>query len=617
MPREYKRDPRAKPCRRVSEEVYKKAIEEVQNGVSLRVAAAKYKIDYTVLCRRKNKEERGEKCLSKGGQTVLSAEVELQIVNRLVQCSEWGQPLDLYDLRVIVKNYLDKIGRRVERFQNNMPGMEFALGFVKRHKERLSMRFCQNIKRSRAGITTEHVRAYFENLRNSIDGVSPSNIVNYDETNLTDDPGRKRVISKRGMKYPERVMNHSKSATSLMFAAAADGTILPPFVVYRAKHMYETWKIGGPIGARFSSTPSGWFDINCFMDWIVTIAIPYFRNLPGKKVLIGDNLSSHISLEAVEKCEEHNISFVFLPANSSHMSQPLDVAFFRPFKKAWRKILTDWKKGPGRRESSIPKTAFPHLLKLLLEAIKPNAAKNVRSGFRKCGIVPINPDEILSRLPSDSQVPENDAEALTDSVVDILRELRYENLPKPRQQRKKVNVLPGRSVAGTDFNETKCSDSNDIENISLHSAPEEDTMKDHIMEDDEESLPDFSQGPSSTSSVNEHLCPIECFVTKNGKTFEGVFPVTIQSIKIDDWILVQFFSQKYIGRVQSIDENYTANFLRVMPSMKRPPNKTFFVYPDIPDLTEFSFDQIIGKVKDPEKGRRGILIFQVDATKWK
>lgn len=113
--------------------------------------------------------------------------------------------------------------------------------------------------------------------------------------------------------------------------------------------MYETWKIGGPIGARFSSTSSGWFDSNCFMDWIVTIAIPYFRNLPGKKVLIGDNLSSHISLEAVEKCEEHNnISFIFLPANSSHMSQPLDVAFFRPFKEAWRKILTDWKKGPGR-----------------------------------------------------------------------------------------------------------------------------------------------------------------------------------------------------------------------------------------------------------------------------
>lgn len=65
---------------------------------------------------------------------MLSKEVEIQIVNRLVQCSEWGQPSDLYDLRAIVKHYLYKIGRRVDRFQNNMPGMEFALGFIKRHE---------------------------------------------------------------------------------------------------------------------------------------------------------------------------------------------------------------------------------------------------------------------------------------------------------------------------------------------------------------------------------------------------------------------------------------------------------------------------------------------------
>lgn len=74
-------------------------------------------------------------------------------------------------------------------------------------------------------------------------------------------------------------------------------------------------------------------------------------------------------------------------------------------------------------------------------------AKNVRSGFRKCGIVLINPDEILSRLPSRSQVPKDNAEALTDSVTDILKASRYENISKPRQRRKKVKVLPGQSVA--------------------------------------------------------------------------------------------------------------------------------------------------------------------------
>ncbi|KAK3764882.1 hypothetical protein RRG08_025404 [Elysia crispata] len=52
----------------------------------------------------------------------------------------------------------------------------------------------------------------------SIDGVPPQNIVNYNETNLTDDPGRKRLIFKRGIRYPERIMHSTKTSASLMLA---------------------------------------------------------------------------------------------------------------------------------------------------------------------------------------------------------------------------------------------------------------------------------------------------------------------------------------------------------------------------------------------------------------
>ena len=64
-------------------------------------------------------------------------------------------------------------------------------------------------------------------------------------------------------------------------------------------------------------------------------------------MLILDNLSSHLSASIVEKFEENEIAFCFLPANSTHLLQPLDVAFFSPPKKAWRTILENWKKGPG------------------------------------------------------------------------------------------------------------------------------------------------------------------------------------------------------------------------------------------------------------------------------
>jgi len=153
-------------------------------------------------------------------------------------------------------------------------------------------------------------------------------------------------------------MNHSKSATSLMYAGCADGTLLPPYVVYKATNLYDTWTIGGPSKARYNRSKSGWFDLTCFSDCFNKILLPYAKKLNGRKVLIGDNLSSHLSEEVIGACEENNIAFVFLPANSTHLCQPLDVSFFGPMKAAWRPILQQWKKGPGRKPSSTGTMMF-------------------------------------------------------------------------------------------------------------------------------------------------------------------------------------------------------------------------------------------------------------------
>ena len=154
--------------------------------------------------------------------------------------------------------------------------------------------------------------------------------MNYDETNLQDDPGKNKVISKRGIKYPKRVMDFSKSSVSVMFAGCADGTLLPSYVCYKAAHLYESWTVGGPPGTRYNRSASGWFELQTVEDWFETIALPYFLRLQRKKVLSGDNFSSHSSVEIIRKCEQNNILFVFLPPLSIHILQPLDVSFFVP-----------------------------------------------------------------------------------------------------------------------------------------------------------------------------------------------------------------------------------------------------------------------------------------------
>lgn len=116
---------------------------------------------------------------------------------------------------------------------------------------------------------------------------------------------------------------------------------------------------------------SGWFDNVCFTDWFQTIIVPYCRRTSGVKVLLGDNLSSHFTSDVLNLCPE--IKFKCLPANSTHLMQPLDVAFYAPLKKYCRMILLEWKKKDGRYIPALRKDYFPKLLSKLHEKLEMNA----------------------------------------------------------------------------------------------------------------------------------------------------------------------------------------------------------------------------------------------------
>ena len=83
-------------------------------------------------------------------------------------------------------------------------------------------------------------------MEKSLNGVPPENIINYDETSLTNDPGRWQMIFKRGAHYPESILNGTKASTSLMLAGTASGEVLPVYVIYKSDHLWNIWVEGGP-----------------------------------------------------------------------------------------------------------------------------------------------------------------------------------------------------------------------------------------------------------------------------------------------------------------------------------------------------------------------------------
>ena len=264
MPRVYTRKVGSRRYQDYTTELLNTALAELKRGKSIHSVSKRYRIPYSTL----HNKIKGRHSKAVGAPPRLSLECEREIVIMLEALTEWLVPVNFDEITFLVKTYLDKRQLRDKIFRNNKPGRDWLIMFMKRHN--LRARIADNVRRSRVTtITRENINSYFDYLERELHGLPPTNIFNYDETNISDDPGSKTVIVSRGRRRVQRIMEHSKQSTSVMFSGNAAGEYLPPMVVYKNASCitYTGWTLGGPNGAIYDATESGWFDSRTFCKW--------------------------------------------------------------------------------------------------------------------------------------------------------------------------------------------------------------------------------------------------------------------------------------------------------------------------------------------------------------
>ena len=97
--------------------------------MTAREAGRKYGIPRATL----NRKLKGQNNLH-GYRTALSKEEEIQICEYIALMAEWGFPMLKAELRHFVKGYIERKGITVSAFVKNLPGNDWAEGFLKRHK---------------------------------------------------------------------------------------------------------------------------------------------------------------------------------------------------------------------------------------------------------------------------------------------------------------------------------------------------------------------------------------------------------------------------------------------------------------------------------------------------
>ena len=233
--------------------------------------------------------------------------------------------------------------------------------------------------------------------------VPPGNIFNYDETNIQDE-------------------------------------IVPPMIVYKVLNEYTSWTEGGPPGAVYENTKSGWFDSETFEHWFFQVFLPFSERKEGENNLFGDNLASHFNENVVQLAKSHNIYFIMLPQNATHLMQPLDVAVFSSVKRSWRSVLDEWK---VRTEGSFDKRYFRMLLSRLWNTALGTMKANMISGFRATGLYPMARAVPLSKLPQGQTTEEASIDAMDETLIELLKKNRGHAKEKRPRGRKIPRTKPG------------------------------------------------------------------------------------------------------------------------------------------------------------------------------
>ncbi|CAH1974245.1 unnamed protein product [Acanthoscelides obtectus] len=111
----------------------------------------------------------------------------------------------------------------------------------------------------------------------------------------------------------------------------------------------------------------------------------------------------------------------------------------------WMHIITDYKLSAANK--TIPKSDFPHLLKLVTDLLLESEKDNLISGFEKAGTYPLNRMKILERIPSNDNIDPCVQTNVSAAVIELLEERRFSGPAEQTTREKKLNITTGKSIS--------------------------------------------------------------------------------------------------------------------------------------------------------------------------
>jgi hypothetical protein len=236
---------------------------------------------------------------------------------------------------------------------------------------------------------------------------------------------------------PKMIQQGNREWATTIQGINAMGWAIPPFLIFKAKHHLSAWykEANLPHDWVVGVSDNGWTTNELGLAWLKHFDTHTKRRVVGShRLLIIDGHESHDSLEFQQYCKDNKIITLCMPPHSSHLLQPPNVGCFAPLKKAYGRQAEDLMRN---KITHITKTEF---LPCFIAAHNTSITKgNIQGGFRGAGLVPHDPEAVLSKvdvkLRTPSPLPIEDLPWLSQTPKNTLELGSQSTLVKNRIQR--------------------------------------------------------------------------------------------------------------------------------------------------------------------------------------
>ena len=330
--------------------------------------------------------------------------------------------LSVFEEEVLVKHILDKDDRG---FGVNLTGVEnmanlllnsrdaprvgklWAHRFVQRKPE-LKMRFSRVYDFQRALCEDPAaINAWFRLVANmnAKYGIADWDLYNFDETGFMIGKIESSMIVARADRKgrSKKVQPGNREWATVIHCVNGEGWSLPPYILLKGQHLLASWfsETALPGDWALKTTENGWTNNETGLDWLKHFDKHTASRTKGiYRMLVLDGHDSHLSADFDTYCEVNKIIPLCLPAHSSHLTQPLDVGCFGPLKRAYGDEINELSM---KFINHITKEDF--LLSFKAAYFKAITADNIKGGFRGAGLIPHNPDAVISKLDIKLRTP--------------------------------------------------------------------------------------------------------------------------------------------------------------------------------------------------------------------